>query len=69
MEATALALGIAATVRDAIVAMQATMSYRLQFAPGGSHRIFRISMTDVGQIAVLPRLLNRLGEAPYAAAF
>ncbi|ROZ75037.1 LysR family transcriptional regulator [Ramlibacter sp. WS9] len=62
MEATALAQGVASTVRDAIVAMQAAMSYRLQFVPADSDRVFRISMTDVGQTVILPMLLNRLNE-------
>ena len=62
MEPTPLAQGIAPAIRDAIVAMQATLSYRLQFIPADSDRSFLISMTDVGQIVMLPPLLNRLSE-------
>jgi DNA-binding transcriptional LysR family regulator len=62
MEPTPLAQGIAHAIRDAIVAMQATLSYRLEFIPADSDRSFRISMTDVGQIVMLPPLLNRLSE-------
>ncbi len=66
MEPTPLAQAVVPTVRAAIAALQATMSYRLQFEPADTDRSFRISMTDVGQIVMLPALLNRLSElAPH----
>jgi DNA-binding transcriptional LysR family regulator len=67
MESTPLAQAIIPTVRTAIAALQATMSHRLRFEPADTDRTFRISMTDVGQIVMLPSLLNRLSElAPHA---
>lgn len=63
MEATPHAQGIVPIAREAIAALQTTMAFRLQFVAADSDRTFRISMTDVGQIVLLPSLLNRLSES------
>lgn len=48
---------------NAIASLEATLAYRPAFDPAVEERIFRIAMTDVGQIVVLPKLLNTLRTA------
>ncbi|MDR7152036.1 DNA-binding transcriptional LysR family regulator [Hydrogenophaga palleronii] len=62
MQGTSLLEELMPTIRQGIVALQAARSFRMQFVAPDSDRIFRISMTDVGQIVLLPPLLDRLGK-------
>ncbi len=48
---------------NAIASLEATLAYRPTFDPERELRIFRIAMTDVGQIVVLPKLLNTVRTA------
>lgn len=47
-------------VANAIAMLEATLSYQPHFNPTTDHRLFHIAMTDIGQIVVLPELLNAL---------
>ena len=62
MEPTQHALGMLHSVAQAIEALESTLAYRSSFDPARSRRRFRICMTDVGQIVLLPQLLLRLRE-------
>ena len=65
MEPTPYAVGLMELVRTSIGMLQATIDFRLEFVPETSNRLFRICMTDVGQIVMLPGLLNSLrNKAP-----
>lgn len=60
MEPTPFAEALHAHVRASINAVQATIEFRMDFKPRESSRSFNICMTDVGQIVLLPGLLNVL---------
>ncbi|MDB5967105.1 MAG: nahR1 [Polaromonas sp.] len=60
MAPTPYADGLISLVRAGIGTLQATIGFRLEFVPETSTRLFRICMTDVGQIVLLPGLLNSL---------
>lgn len=65
MEPTPHATALYELVLQAISLLQTTIDFRVGFDPQHSTDIFRISMTDVGQIVLLPNLLNVLRrEAP-----
>lgn len=49
-------------VANAIALLEATLSYQPHFNPQHDHREFRIAMTDIGQIVVLPAILNTLRD-------
>lgn len=63
MKPTPQAEGMLPNVQAAIAAMERALSYRLSFDPATSECAFRIAMTDIGQIVVLPRLLDELAVA------
>jgi DNA-binding transcriptional LysR family regulator len=63
MEPTPYAEALHALVRTSINAVQATIDFRMDFKPLESIRTFNICMTDVGQIVLLPGLLNVLRTA------
>jgi DNA-binding transcriptional LysR family regulator len=50
-------------VRAAIAALEGALAYRLHFDPSRTERSFHVAMTDIGQIVLLPRLLNELSVA------
>ncbi|HCP76365.1 MAG: LysR family transcriptional regulator [Pusillimonas sp.] len=53
-------------VAHAIALLEATIAYQPRFDPAGDSRLFRIAMTDVGQIVVLPHILNTFRDvAPH----
>jgi len=52
--------GIMDQVREAIRALEATLNYRASFDAASTGRVFRVAMTDVGQIVVVPALLREL---------
>lgn len=63
MRATPHTEGIIDAVRNCIASLEATLSYRLKFEAHTDERTFRIAMTDIGQIVMLPRLLDGLAKA------
>lgn len=65
MRPTPYADAIAGQVDDALMALEKTLSYRNSFNPWESQREFRVAMTDLGEVYLLPRLINLFGsEAP-----
>ena len=62
MEPTPRAENAIADVRRALQALQHALLDEPVFDPGGSTRAFRICMTDISEIVLLPRLLNYLSE-------
>jgi DNA-binding transcriptional LysR family regulator len=54
-----------ADVRRAILALQHALADQPAFDPAASERVFRVCMTDISEIVLLPRMLNHLrGIAP-----
>ncbi|VCU68125.1 HTH-type transcriptional regulator LeuO [Pigmentiphaga humi] len=66
MEPTARARELEPPVAAALAAMQALMAPTV-FDPATSARVFRLCMTDISHIVLLPRIVNRLREAAPAA--
>ena len=65
MRPTPFARQLAAPVQQALDLIRAGFSQQAGFDPKTSDRIFRLQLTDVGEIAFLPPLLERLQrEAP-----
>ncbi|MEW6372962.1 MAG: LysR family transcriptional regulator [Pseudomonadota bacterium] len=62
MEPTPRAGNAIADVRRAIQALQHALADQPVFDPAGSTREFRICMTDISEIVLVPRLLNYLRE-------
>lgn len=62
MEPTPRAENAIADVRLALQALQHALLDEPVFDPAGSTRAFRICMTDISEIVLLPRLLNYLRE-------
>jgi DNA-binding transcriptional LysR family regulator len=60
MRPTPLAQQLAAPVQQALDLIRASFSRQAGFDPKTSDRIFRFQLTDVGEIAFLPPLLERL---------
>jgi DNA-binding transcriptional LysR family regulator len=67
MEPTPHASTIIAGVKQAHDLIRAAVEYRDTFDPTTSTRTFRIAATDIGQVVILPSLMNRLRtSAPLA---
>lgn len=62
MEPTPRAENAIEDVRRAIQALQHALADQPVFDPAGSSREFRICMTDISEIVLVPRLLNHLRE-------
>lgn len=60
MEATPFGEGLVAPVRAALAALDVVTGHRSVFDPATSERNFRICMTDISQVVLLPRLWERL---------
>jgi DNA-binding transcriptional LysR family regulator len=60
MRPTPFAQQLAAPVQQALDLIRASLSQQTGFDPRTSDRIFRFQLTDVGEIAFLPPLLERL---------
>ncbi|AMO22291.1 LysR family transcriptional regulator [Ramlibacter solisilvae] len=60
MEPTAFAQAIYPEVRDAVERLARLSGARASFDPATAQRSFCISMTDISEIVVLPRLVNQL---------
>ena len=62
MEPTAQAQAVIGDVRAATGALQNALSNRGEFDPRKSEREFKICMTDISEIVLLPQLLNYLEQ-------
>lgn len=66
MEPTPVAGQLHELAANAIAQLEALLAFQPAFDPRNDARTFRIAMTDVGQVVVLPRLLNTLADiAPH----
>src|SRR5258706_1090811 len=62
MEPTPLANELLTPVAEALGLLAYALRHQIVFDPKKSDRCFRICMTDISQIVLLPRLLNHLKE-------
>lgn len=60
MEPTPFGMGLAGPVRDALSALELVVGHRNDFNPALSDRTFRICMTDISQLVLLPKLWEKL---------
>lgn len=60
MEPTPRARQLAAPVADALATLHGALNQRSEFGPQASARLFRIGMSDIGEIYFLPRLMNAI---------
>ncbi|MEP7306626.1 MAG: LysR family transcriptional regulator [Acidobacteriota bacterium] len=68
MEPTPHASQIIGRLKEAHHLIRSAIDHRDTFVPATSNRTFRIAATDVGQVVVLPSLMNRLRvDAPSVA--
>ncbi|WP_194723844.1 LysR family transcriptional regulator [Noviherbaspirillum malthae] len=63
MEPTPLAGDLAGSVRQALMTLEKVYAHRASFDPATSRRTFCISMTDISQLVLLPRLWAYLRQA------
>ncbi len=67
MKPTPQAEGMRSSVAASIAAIEETVNYRLNFEPFTTQRTFRISVTDIGQIVMVPKFLEQFHKlAPKA---
>jgi DNA-binding transcriptional LysR family regulator len=65
MEPTPLANELITRSSEALISLEAMLGYQDTFDPVATERTFRIAMTDIDQMVMVPMLLERLGrEAP-----
>ena len=62
MEPTPRAQGIYPELQEALLRIEKARGTRSVFAPAETEREFRISMTDISEIVLLPRLVNKLRQ-------
>ena len=60
MEPTPFCEGLVRPVRTALDALDQVMGHRNEFDPASSKRTFRICMTDISQLVLLPKLMKTL---------
>jgi DNA-binding transcriptional LysR family regulator len=60
MEPTAFAQALLPSIQKSAASLQAALDFRLNFVPDESARVFRLSMSEFGQLLFLPYLLKRL---------
>lgn len=63
MEPTPFATGIYPALRDAMAMLERTHGAREAFDPASARRVFRLLITDISEIVLLPTLLNHLRKA------
>jgi DNA-binding transcriptional LysR family regulator len=63
MEPTPHAQEVIGDVRRAMEALADALTHRVEFDPASETREFRLCMTDISEIVLLPRLLNHLKSA------
>lgn len=62
MEPTPYALQLAEPIAYALSTIENTLTHRTAFDPTTSNRRFTLAMTDLGEIELLPQLMDRLEE-------
>ena len=62
MQPTARASEILPSIRKVLELLEQTQSERIAFDPQASARVFRVGMTDIRQVVMLPLLVNRLKQ-------
>lgn len=60
MEPTPFSEGLVQPVREVLAALDQVLGYRSEFEPATAKRTFRICMTDISQLVLLPRLWETL---------
>jgi DNA-binding transcriptional LysR family regulator len=66
MDATPFGAHLCGLAAAAATQLEDLLSARLEFDPANHERSFRIAMTDVGQVVILPKLLQALAQlAPH----
>jgi DNA-binding transcriptional LysR family regulator len=60
MDPTRYSASIAEGVRQALGLIEATLAGRAAFDPATTDRVFRLHMSDIGEMVFLPPLLERL---------
>ncbi|WP_343927948.1 LysR family transcriptional regulator [Pigmentiphaga daeguensis] len=63
MKPTPQAEGLMEGVSAAIAAIEMTLNYRITFEPSQTERTFRIAVSDIGQVVMVPRLLEAFSQA------
>jgi len=63
MEPTPFADSLIQPVRDALQSVEIVLAHSKNFEPGESERVFRICMTDISQLVLLPPLLKKLRDS------
>jgi DNA-binding transcriptional LysR family regulator len=63
MDPTPFGDSLVRPVRDVLEALEVVMGQQNHFDPASSKRLFRISMTDISQLVLLPRLCKALSLA------
>ncbi len=62
MEPTPFSEGLVQPVREVLGALEKVLGHRGEFEPSSAERSFRICMTDISQLVLLPRLWETLRE-------
>ena len=62
MEPTPFSEGLVQPVREVLAAVEKVLGHHGEFQPASSERNFRICMTDISQLVLLPRLWETLRE-------
>ena len=62
MEPTPFSEGLMQPVREVLAAVEKVLGHHGEFQPASSERNFRICMTDISQLVLLPRLWETLRE-------
>ena len=63
LEPTALGQELVQPIREAIVAIEAALGHRSAFDPETAQRTFRVCMSDISQLVLLPRLWTEIRSA------
>ncbi len=63
MEPTPFSEGLVQPVREVLGALEKVLGHRGEFEPARAERCFRICMTDISQLVLLPRLWKVLRES------
>src|SRR3954471_9194183 len=63
MEPTPHAEELIKPIREALALLRRALGHRIVFDPLTSNRTFRICMTDISQVVMLPTLMNHLKTA------
>ncbi len=62
MQPTPYAQQLAAPIANALATLENTLAHKTAFEPQSSKKRFTVAMTDLGEIELLPRLMNLLAE-------